>query len=91
MPCLERHPRARARLVEHHRERAIAQRLIELVALEALLDPARARDQVIELVAAEITDLEEVPGSGGHSRPAACGARATRGAAKETIVVKSRF
>jgi hypothetical protein len=32
-------------LLEHHRERAIAQRLVELVALEALLDPARALEQ----------------------------------------------
>jgi len=49
----------------------VAERLVELVALEALLDPARAREQVIELVAAEVAELEEVPGRGcGHVEPA---------------------
>ena len=59
---LERHAGARRRLLEHHRERAVAQRLVELVALEALLDPARAREQVIVLVASETRELQEVAG-----------------------------
>ena len=59
---LERHARARRRLLEHHRERAIAQRLIDLVALEPILDPARALEQPRELVAREIAELQEVLG-----------------------------
>ena len=65
-PRLERDPRARRCLLEHHRERAVAQRLVDLVALEPLLDPARAREQVIELLLREIAKLEEVPGWGGE-------------------------
>ena len=61
-PGLERHARARRRLLEHHRERAVAQRLVELVALEPLLDPARAREQVVELVEREVAELEEMLG-----------------------------
>ena len=47
-------------LLEHHRERAVAQRLVELVALEAVLDPARALEQVRELVGGEVLELQEV-------------------------------
>src|SRR3982750_2195273 len=47
----ERDARACRRLLEHHRERTIAQRLVQLVLLEARLDPARALEEVIELVA----------------------------------------
>ena len=35
--------------LEHHRQRAVAQRLVRLVALEPVLDPARALEQVGEL------------------------------------------
>ena len=58
---LERDARARRVLLEHHRERAVVQRPVRLVALEALLDPARALEQVLELVAAEILELQEMP------------------------------
>ena len=61
-PRLERNARARRMLLEHHRQRAVAQRLIELVALEPVLDPARAREKVLELVAGEVLELQEVPG-----------------------------
>ena len=47
---LERHSGARRRLFEHHRERAVAQRLVELVALEPVLDPAGAREQMLEFL-----------------------------------------
>src|ERR1700752_5273748 len=57
---LERHPRSRGRLLEHHRQRAIAKRLVQLVALELLLDPARALEEVLQLLAAEIPELQEV-------------------------------
>src|SRR5574340_658026 len=43
---LEREPRAGRLLLEDHRERAILERPVALVALEALLDPARAREQM---------------------------------------------
>ena len=65
---LERHAGARRRLLEHHRQRAVAQRLVELVALEALLDPARALEQVVELVAREVLELQEMLGSHGVHR-----------------------
>ena len=65
---LERDARARRRLLEHHRERAIAQRLVELVALEPILDPARALEQVIELVARKVAELQEMPGWGSDHR-----------------------
>src|SRR5439155_4957781 len=62
---LERHPRARASLLENHRQRAIAKRLVELVALETVLDPARACEQMVEFLPREIAELEEVPGRRG--------------------------
>ncbi len=62
---LERHAGARRRLLEHHGQRAIAQRLINLVALETLLDPARTFEQVGELVTAEIPELQKMLGSHG--------------------------
>jgi len=61
---LERHARARAGLLENHRERSVAQRLVDLVALEAVLDPTRAREQVVELLPVEVAELQEVLGRG---------------------------
>src|SRR6185369_12599407 len=45
---------------EHHRERAVAQGLVDLVALEPVLDPARAREEVRELVGGKVLELQEV-------------------------------
>ena len=58
----ERHPGARGSFLENHRQGAVAQRLIKLVALEAVLDPARPVEEIIELVAAEIAELQEMLG-----------------------------
>ena len=65
---LERHAGARGRFFEHHRQCAVAQRLVEFVALESLLDPLRAGEQVVELVAREIAELQEMPGRRDHRR-----------------------
>ena len=62
---LERYPGARRGLLEHHGQRAIAQRLIDFVALETFLDPARASEQVGELVTAEIPELQKMLGRHG--------------------------
>ena len=61
----EGHAGARRRFLEHHGQRAIAQRLIDFVALETLLDPPRAFEQIDELVTAEVLELEKVLGSHG--------------------------
>src|SRR6185369_8058699 len=45
-------------LLEHQREGAVYQRLVRLVVLEAVLDPARAREQVLVFVASEVTELQ---------------------------------
>ena len=57
---LERQARARAGLLEDHHQRAVGQRPIVLVGLELLLDAARALEQVVELVAAEVLELQKV-------------------------------
>ena len=73
---LEGHPRACARLLENHRQRSIAKRLVELVALETVLDPASACEQMIEFLLREIAELKEVLGwRGDHGGEGA--ARAT--------------
>src|SRR6185295_3121636 len=64
----ERHAGSRRRLFEHHRKRAVAQRLVDLVALEALLDPACSRNQMFVLVERKIADLQKMPGRGGGHR-----------------------
>ena len=65
---LERHASARRRFLEDHGERAVAQRLVELVALETRLDPARALEQVGVVVPREVLALQEMAGRGGHER-----------------------
>src|SRR5882672_2014084 len=57
---LERQPRARALLLENHHQRAIEKRVVRLVGLELLLDPARAPEQVFELVPPEVLELQKV-------------------------------
>ena len=57
----ERDACARRLLLEHHGERAIVQRPVRFVALEPVLDPARAFEHIGELVAAEILELKEMP------------------------------
>ena len=64
----ERHAGARRRLLEYHRQCAVTQRLVELVTLEALLDPAGTFEQVIELVPAEILELQEMLGRHAYDR-----------------------
>ena len=54
-------------LLEHHRERAVAQRPVKLVALEALLDQARALEQLLELGAIEILKLQKMANTAGHA------------------------
>jgi hypothetical protein len=61
--------RARTGLFKHHRERAVAQRLVELVALEAILDDRGAREHVFDLIAREIGKLQEVTYRGSHGGP----------------------
>src|SRR5207249_4376509 len=57
----ERDPRTRGMLFEHHRERAVVQRPVWLVALEAFLDRARALEEVRHFVTAEIAELKKMP------------------------------
>jgi hypothetical protein len=57
---LERQPRARAGLLEDHHQRAVGQRPVLLVGLELVLDPARALEDVVELVAREILELQKM-------------------------------
>src|SRR5690606_11806269 len=63
---LERHARARGVLLEDHGERAVPQRLVGHVALEHVLDPARALEEVLVLLEREILELEIVPD--GHAQ-----------------------
>src|SRR5690606_1514424 len=63
---LERQPRARARLLEDHHQRTVAERPVLLVGLELLLDPASAREHVLELVARQVLELQKM--SDCHSR-----------------------
>ncbi len=57
---LERKARARARFFENHHQRSVAQRPVALVGLELLLDPARTLEKIIELVAREVLELQEM-------------------------------
>src|SRR6185437_15694515 len=57
---LERHARAGRALLEHHRQHAVGERLVDDVILEALLDDARAAEEVLDLVAAEVGQLQEM-------------------------------
>src|SRR6266545_710084 len=72
-PRLERQPRPRRGLLENHGERAVLERPVAFVALEPLLDPARAREQVLVLPAREVLELQVVPRRGlrFHARAAA--------------------
>src|SRR5690606_12000684 len=57
---LEREPGARARLLEDHHQRAVGQRVIGLVALEAFLDDPRAQEKVLDFLAGQVLELQEV-------------------------------
>ena len=59
-PRLERHARARRSLLENHRKRSVAQRLIKLVPLEALLYPPCALEQPEKFVERKILELQEM-------------------------------
>src|SRR5207249_4259976 len=56
----KRDARTCRRLLEHHRQRSIAQRLIKLVTLEALLYPTRALEEPEEFIEREILELQEM-------------------------------
>jgi hypothetical protein len=56
----ERQARARAGLLEDHHQRAVGQRPVLLVGLELLFDDAGALEQVFELLAGEVLELQEV-------------------------------
>src|SRR5437660_11312978 len=57
---LERQARARRLLLEDHRQRAVLERPVALVALEAVLDRAGAREQMLVLLARKVLELQEV-------------------------------
>src|SRR6185436_19435866 len=57
---LEADARPRRRLLEDHRQRAVDQRRVFLVVLEALLDDRRALEQVRVFLGSEILELQEV-------------------------------
>ena len=57
---LERQPGARALLLENHHQCAIEQRLIRLVCLELLLDPARTLEQVAEFFTRHALELQKM-------------------------------
>src|SRR5205809_276612 len=61
---LERQARARRGLLEDHGEGAVFERPVALVALELVLDPARAREQMLVLLAREVLELQVVPQQG---------------------------
>ena len=73
---LEADARARAGLLEDHRQRAVDQRLVLLVVLEALLDDRGALEQVGVLLGAEVLELQVVLDAG--SCRASCRARRSR-------------
>src|SRR5882672_6047569 len=58
---LEREPRARRLLLEDHRQGAVLQRPVALVALELRFQPLGAREQVLVLLAREVVEPQEVP------------------------------
>jgi hypothetical protein len=58
--CLERKSGAGRAFLEDHRQRAIDQRVVRLIALEAALDQARAFEQVLQFVAREVLELQKV-------------------------------
>jgi hypothetical protein len=58
---LEGEARARAGLLEDHHQRAVLQGPMALVGLEAGLDDARALEDVVEFLAREILELQEMP------------------------------
>jgi hypothetical protein len=72
---LEADARARAGLLEDHRQRAVDQRLVALVVLEARLDDARALEQVGVLLGAQVLELQVVLDQAG---PASCGCGSAR-------------
>src|SRR5712692_3787856 len=57
---LERKARARRLLLEDHRQRAVFERPVAFVALEAVFDRAGAREQMLVLFAREVLELQEV-------------------------------
>ena len=57
---LEADARPRRRLLEDHRQRAVDQRRVLLVVLEALLDDRRALEQVGVFLGAEVPELQVV-------------------------------
>src|SRR5213079_411718 len=59
-PRLERYARARRRLLEDHRKRSVAQRLIQLVTLEAFLYPPGTLEQPEKFVERKILELQEM-------------------------------
>src|SRR6185436_9099509 len=59
---LERQPGTGALLLEYHHQRAVEHRMVGLVGLELLLDPARAPEQVLEFVPAEVLELQKMFG-----------------------------
>src|SRR5258706_6234098 len=63
-PGFEGEPRPRRRFLEDHRESPVLERPVALVALELVLDPARAREQVLVLLAREVLELQIVPQRG---------------------------
>src|SRR6185437_16172771 len=57
---LEGHARARGALLEDHREHPVGERLVRDVVLEAVLDDLGAAEEVLDLVAAEVGQLQEM-------------------------------
>ena len=70
---MERQARACRGFLEDHRERAVFERPVALVALELVLDPARAREQMLVLLAREVLELQVVPQPGLRLVPARAG------------------
>jgi len=56
----KRQTRPRTGLLENHHQRAVAQWPVLLVRLELILDPAGAFENVFELFAREILELQKV-------------------------------
>ena len=75
---LERQRACACWLLEDHRQRAVRQRPVGLVALELLLDPARALEQVLEFLAREVVELQEVLWRGRRRRAVPQAARKSR-------------
>ena len=83
--CFKRQARARGAFLENHHQGAIGQRMIRLVGLEALLDNARALENMLQLGTAQVVKLQKMFDV--HVMRLAPGSRQAAGTAYPAIAV----